>query len=93
MWALRNQGSLAQRLAKANAIAWTGLMLAMIPAGLVWAFFPAPYIGVPAPLWLVMIPAVEVAVACAAIDVALTLFVEVIIFAARAWYRQHGAMA
>ena len=93
MWALRNQGSLAQRLAKANAIAWTGLMLAMIPAGLVWAFFPPPYVSVPSPVWLVMIPAVEVAVACAAVDVALTLLVEVIIFAARAWHRHHEPMA
>jgi hypothetical protein len=93
MWALRNQGSLAQRLAKANAIAWTGLMLAMIPAGLVWAFFPPPYVSVPSPVWLVMIPAVEVAVACAAVDVALTLLVELIIFAARAWYRHHETMA
>lgn len=93
MWALRNQGSLAQRLAKANAIAWTGLMLAMIPAGLIWAFFPPPYVSVPSPVWLVMIPAVEVAVACAAVDVALTLLVEVIIFAARAWHRHHEPMA
>ena len=91
MWALRNQGSLGERLAKANGIAWTGLMLAMIPAGLAWAFFPPPYVSVPPPFWLVMIPAVEVAVACAAIDVALTLMVEVIVFAARAWHRDVGA--
>jgi hypothetical protein len=87
MWALRNQGSLAERLAAANGIAWTGLMLAMLPAGLVWAFFPPPYVTVPGPVWLVLIPAVEVAVACAAIDVALTLGVELIVFAARAWLR------
>jgi hypothetical protein len=87
MWALRNQGSLAERLAAANGIAWTGLMLAMLPAGLVWAFFPPPYVTVPGPVWLVLIPAVEVAVACAAIDVALTLGVELIVFAARAWHR------
>jgi hypothetical protein len=92
MWALRNQGSLGDRLAKANGIAWTGLMLAMIPAGLVWAFFPPPYVSVPPPFWLVMIPAVEVAVACAAIDVALTLAVEVIVFAARAWHRDVGGV-
>ena len=92
MWALRNQGSLAVRLAKANASAWTGLMLARIPAGLVWAFFPPPYVSVPAPFWLVMIPAVEVAVACAAVDVALTLLVELIIFASRAWHRDHPAI-
>lgn len=87
MWALRNLGNLAERLAAANGIALIGLMLAMVPAGLVWAFFPPPYVSVPGPLWLVLIPAVEVAVACAAIDVALTLSVEVIIFAARAWHR------
>ena len=61
--------------------------LAMLPAGLVWAFFPPPYVTVPGPVWLVLIPAVEVAVACAAIDVALTLGVELIVFAARAWHR------
>jgi hypothetical protein len=64
-----------------------GLMLAMVPAGLVWAFFPPPYVSVPGPVWLVLIPAIQVAVACAAIDVALTLMVEVIVFAARAWHR------
>ena len=84
--ALRDQGSLAERLAAANGIAWMGLMLAMVPAGLAWAFFPPPYVTVPGPHWLVLIPAVEVAVACAAIDVALILLVEVIIFAARAWH-------
>jgi hypothetical protein len=67
-------------------------MLAMIPAGLVWAFFPPPYVSVPPPFWLVTIPAVEVAVACAAIDVALTLMVEVIVFAARAWHRDVGTI-
>jgi hypothetical protein len=85
MWALRNQGSLTERLAKANGIAWMGLMLAMIPAGLAWAFMPAPYVTLPGAHALVLIPAVEVAVACAAIDVALTLVVEVIVFAARVW--------
>ena len=85
LWALRNQGSLSERLAKANGIAWMGLMLAMIPAGLAWAFMPPPYVTLPGAHALVLIPAVEVAVACAAIDVALTLVVEVIVFAARAW--------
>lgn len=89
LWALRGQRTLAQRLAAANGIAWMGLMLAMVPAGLTWAFFPPPYVTVPAPLWLVLIPAVEIAVACAAIDVALTLMVEVIVFMARAWHRPH----
>ncbi len=87
LWALRDKPSLGERLAAANGVAWTGLALAMIPAGLMWAFFPPPYTSLPAPVWLMMIPAVEVAVACAAIDVALTLGVELIVFAARAWQR------
>jgi cytochrome bd-type quinol oxidase subunit 2 len=87
LWALRNEGSLAERLAAANGIAWMGLTLAMLPAGLAWAFFPPPYVTVPGPVWLVLIPAIEVAVACAAVDVALTLLVEVIVFAARAWHK------
>lgn len=88
LWALRSQKTLAERLATANGIALVGLLLAMIPAGLAWAFFPPPYTSVPGPLWLVLIPAVEVAVACAAIDVAITLLVELIVFAARAYYRR-----
>ncbi|CAN5914256.1 hypothetical protein BH11MYX3_BH11MYX3_12930 [soil metagenome] len=89
LWALRTQGNLARRLAAANGIAWTGLVLAMLPAGLLWAFFPAPYLSLPGPVWLVVIPAVQVAVACAAITTALTLALEVIVFAARAWHREH----
>jgi len=85
--ALRNQRTLGERLAAANGIAWTGLMLTMIAAGLIWAYFPPPYVDLPGPVWLVLIPAALVAVACAAINVALTLAVEVIIFAARAWHR------
>jgi hypothetical protein len=87
LWALRNQPTLGERLAAANGIAWTGLMTTMIPAGLIWAFFPPPYVDLPGPVWLVLIPAALVAVACAAINVALTLALEVIIFAARAWMR------
>jgi hypothetical protein len=87
MWALRKHRSLAQRLIAANGIAWTGLMLTMLAAGLAWAYFPPPYMEVPTPFWLVAIPAVEVGVACAAINVALTLGIEVIIFASRAWHR------
>ncbi|HET7502058.1 MAG TPA: alkaline phosphatase family protein [Kofleriaceae bacterium] len=87
LWALGNQRTLGERLAAANGIAWTGLMATMVPAGLIWAFFPPPYVDLPGPLWLVLIPAALVAVACAAINVALTLGVEVLIFAARAWHR------
>jgi len=87
LWALRSQRTLAARLATANGIAFMGLMLAMVPAGLTWAFFPPPYVAVPEPLWLVLIPALGIGVACAAVDVALTLMVEVIVFASRAWQR------
>ena len=88
LWALRHKGTFAERLAAANGIAWMGLTLAMIPAGLAWAFYPPPYDSVPGPHALVLIPAVEVAVACAAVDVALTLVVEVIVFMARAWQHE-----
>jgi hypothetical protein len=87
LWALRSKPTLAERLASANGIAWTGLLLAMVPAGVIWAFFPPPYVTVPGPLWLVLIPAVEISVACAAVDVGITLLVELIVFAARAHYR------
>jgi hypothetical protein len=87
LWALRNQPTLGERLALANGIAWTGLMSTMVAASLIWAFFPPPYVDLPGPVWLVLIPAALVAVACAAINVALTLAIEVLIFAARTWHR------
>jgi hypothetical protein len=89
LWVLRRYATLAERLAAANGIAWIGLMLAMVPAGLTWAYFPPPYVTLPDPVWIVLIPAVEIAVACAAVNVALTLMVEVIVFAARARYGAH----
>jgi len=87
LWVLRNRPTLGERLATANGIAWAGLMLTMVAAGLFWAFYPPPYVDLPGPVWLVLIPAALVAVACAAINVALTLGLEVVIFAARAWMR------
>jgi len=87
LWALRTQPTLGDRLAAANGVAWVGLLLAMIPAGLTWAFFPPPFVSLPEPMWLVLIPALEVSVACAATTFALTLGVEVVVFAARAWRR------
>ena len=88
LWALRTRRTLGERLAAANGIAWTGLMLTMVPAGLIWAFFPPPYVTLPSPVWLVVIPAALVAVGCAAINVALTLGIEIVIFAARAWQQK-----
>lgn len=86
LWVLRKHRSLGERLAAANGIALTNLMLSMIPAGLLWAFFPAPYVVVPGPTWLILIPAVQLTVAATAIDVALVLAIELIVFAARARY-------
>ncbi len=85
LWALRTRRTLGDRLAAANGIAWLGLVLAMLPAALTWAFFPPPYVTLPGPFWLVLIPALEVGVACAALTFALTLAVEVIVFASRAF--------
>jgi Type I phosphodiesterase / nucleotide pyrophosphatase len=93
LWVLRKYRSLPARLAAANGIAWIGLMLSMIPAGLLWAYFPGPYVDVPGPRMLVMIPAVQLTVAATAIVVALVLVVEMIVFAARARFRNvPGAM-
>ncbi len=89
MWALRSYRTLGERLAAANGIAWFGLTLSMLTAGMIWAFFPPPFVSLPSARWLVVIPAVEVAVACAAVVAALTLFVEVAIFIQRAWQRDH----
>ncbi len=87
LWVLRKYRSLPARLAAANGIAWTGLILSMVPAGLLWALFPGPYVALPGPKTLVMIPAVQLTVAATAIDTAVVLVVELIIFAARARFR------
>lgn len=92
LWELRGVRSLSERLAAANGIAWATMMISMLFAGFMWAFFPPPYVNLPGPFMLVMIPAVEVAIACAAVQAALTLGVELIIFAARAWHRVHPAL-
>jgi hypothetical protein len=70
-----------------RATSATRLRAISVAAGLFWAFFPPPYVDLPGPVTLVLIPAALVAVACAAVNVALTLALEVIVFAARAWMR------
>jgi hypothetical protein len=89
LWALHKQPDLRHRLAAANGVAWAGLLVSMTIAGVVWAYFPPPFVAIPSPFWIVTIPAVEVAVACTAVTFALTLAIEVIVFAARAWQREH----
>jgi hypothetical protein len=81
---LRRRKALADRLATANGNAAVGLVLTMVPAGLLWAFFPAPYVEVPGPRLLVLIPAVQVAVALYAIGILLALAVEIVVFFSRA---------
>jgi hypothetical protein len=93
LWALHRQRTLAERLAAANGIAWVCLLLTLIPAGLLWAYFPAPYVLVPGPFWLVVIPAVQIAVAGAAINVALTLVIEVVLFGAEALQKRPAPSA
>jgi hypothetical protein len=83
-WALRRKTKLQDRLAAANGVALIGLVIAMTPVALLWTLFPAPYIEVPGPRLLVLIPAVEISVACYAVGVALTLFIEMVVFFARA---------
>jgi len=81
--ALRRRHSLGERLAAANGVAWCGLVISMLSAGLVWAYYPPPYVLVPGPRLLVLIPAVLISVACYAVGVALTQVLEVIVFFAR----------
>lgn len=83
-WALRRKVNLPDRLAAANGIALVGLVVALTPVALLWALFPAPYVEVPGPAAMVLIPAVQISVACYAVGVALTLFIEVVVFFARA---------
>ncbi len=84
-WVLRGRASFDARLAAANGIAWLGLFVSITTAGLLWAYVPPPFDSVPGPVMLVLIPAVEIAVAAIALGVALTLAIELVIFAARAW--------
>jgi hypothetical protein len=83
-WALRRTISLPDRLAKASGIALVGMIVAMIPVALSWALFPPPYVEVPSPTLMVLIPAVEISVACYAGGIAVSLFMEVVVFFARA---------
>jgi hypothetical protein len=93
LWVLRKYRSLPARLAAANGLVWTSLLLSMIPAGFMWAFFPGPYVVFPGPRTLVLIPAIQLTVAATAIDTALVLVVELIVFASRARFRNvPGAM-
>ncbi len=84
-FALRGRVVLSDRLAAANAVTLTGLLIASVPAALAWAVFGAgPFIELPEPKLLFLIPAMYIAVACYAIAAAVSLGLEVIVFFARA---------
>jgi hypothetical protein len=83
-WALRKKLTLQDRLAAANGVAMVGLAVAFLPVALAWSLFPAPYAEVPGPRMLVLFPAVQISVACYASGVAATLFLEIVVFFARA---------
>jgi Type I phosphodiesterase / nucleotide pyrophosphatase len=73
----------ATRLAAANGLAVAGLVLALLPIGLVRIAFSPPHLTVPDPFWLVGIPAAELAGGCGAAAIAGMLACELVGFAIR----------
>ena len=83
--ALRGRVVLRDRLAAANALTLCGMMVAWLPAGLMWALFgPRTFLEPPASRVMVLVPAAYIAVACHALAAAVTLGLEIVIFFARA---------
>jgi hypothetical protein len=83
--ALRGRVVLRDRLAAANALTLCGMMVAWLPAGLMWALFgPRTFLEPPASPVIVLVPAAYIAVACHALAAAVTLGLEIVVFFARA---------
>ena len=83
--AMRGRVVLRDRLAAANALTLCGMLVAWLPAGLMWALFgPRTFLEPPASAVMVLVPATYIAVACHALAGAVTLGLEIIIFFARA---------
>ncbi len=83
--ALRGRIVLRDRLASANALVATGLLVAWIPAALLWASFgTAPHVEMPSSRVALLIPANYVAVATYAIGSTIFLTLEIVVFFARA---------
>ncbi len=83
--ALRGRVVLRDRLAAANALTLCGMMVAWLPAGLMWALFgPRTFLEPPASRVMVLVPAAYIAVACHALAAAVTLGLEIVVFFARA---------
>jgi hypothetical protein len=83
--ALRGRVILRDRLAAANALVACGLLFAWLPAGLLWVYHgPAPHFTIPGSRVALLIPANYIAVATYALGAGLLLFLEFIVFFARA---------
>jgi Metalloenzyme superfamily/Type I phosphodiesterase / nucleotide pyrophosphatase len=83
--AMRGRIVLRDRLAAANALTLCGMLVAWLPAGLMWALFgPRTFLEPPASAVMVLVPATYIAVACYALAGAVTLGLEIIVFFARA---------
>jgi hypothetical protein len=83
--ALRGRVALLDRLAAANAVTLCGMIVAGLPALILWALHGGgPYLELPGPRLLFFIPATYVAVASYAVAAATTLGFELVVFCARA---------
>tara|TARA_R110002096_G_scaffold143328_1_gene299098 strand:+ start:59884 stop:61488 length:1605 start_codon:yes stop_codon:yes gene_type:complete len=83
--ALRGRIVLRDRLAAANALVATGLLVAWIPAALLWASFgSAPHVEMPSSRVALLIPANYIAVATYAVGATIFLTLEIVVFFARA---------
>lgn len=83
--ALRGRIVLRDRLASANALVATGLLVAWIPAAVLWASFgTAPHVEMPSSRVALLIPANYIAVATYAVGATIFLTLEIVVFFARA---------
>jgi hypothetical protein len=82
---LRGRVVLRDRLAAANALVACGLLVAWLPAGLLWVYHgSAPHVVIPGSRVALLIPANYIAVATYALGAALLLVLEFVVFFARA---------
>ncbi|MCP4446596.1 MAG: hypothetical protein GY811_14810 [Myxococcales bacterium] len=83
--ALRGRIVLRDRLASANALVACGLLVAWVPAALLWASYgSAPHVEVPSSRVALLIPANYIAVATYAVGASVLLTMEIVVFFARA---------
>lgn len=83
--ALKGRIVLRERLASANALIACGLLVAWVPAALLWASHgSAPHVEIPSSRVALLIPANYVAVATYAVGASVLLALEIVVFFARA---------